>query len=233
MTSSFVNRPGRHHAALDLSGRGAALALQDGDGRLLLDAYRPMAGRDSAQLAAWVAAEFAPFDLAPAAVGRWTVGSGPGSFTGMRLAAALVAGLCFGREAQARCVPTALAFAAVANPAVGEQIGVIFDGRNAELLLYAVERTPEGLFPGGLATVCAADSMKRVIDGGEFSRFVAGADAQPAIAKLLPERADRVWIAPQLSAAPLLSAVCRDFDDDLTRLVYIRPAVFTGAEAAR
>ena len=45
-----------YSAALDLSGREAAFALLDGE-TVIASEVRPMRGRESAQLAGWVAAE--------------------------------------------------------------------------------------------------------------------------------------------------------------------------------
>ena len=95
-------------AALDLSGREAGFAVLDG-GKVVLSLVRPMRGRDSAQLAAWVEEELRKAGIALESIRRWTVGSGPGSFTGMRLAAALVNGWTYGKAVETRCVPTAAA----------------------------------------------------------------------------------------------------------------------------
>lgn len=93
----------RYAAAIDLSGRSAGFALMK-DQELLCAASRPMRGRDSAELADFVAQQLAANGVELAEVSDWTVGSGPGSFTGLRLAAALAAGWTFGKEG---CAPAA------------------------------------------------------------------------------------------------------------------------------
>ena len=123
-------------AAVDLAGRTAGFALMRGE-ELLLARTRPMRGRDSAGLAPWIAEELKAFGLTVNDVARWSVGSGPGSFTGMRLAAALVAGWTFGKTGvETRCIPTATAYAVRASAAEGEKIGCLFDGRNHELIYF-------------------------------------------------------------------------------------------------
>ena len=86
----------RYAAAIDLSGRSAGFALMK-DQELLCAASRPMRGRDSAELADFVAQQLAANGVELAEVSDWLVGSGPGSFTGLRLAAALAAGWTFGK----------------------------------------------------------------------------------------------------------------------------------------
>ena len=129
----------RYAAAIDLSGRSAGFALMK-DQELLCAASRPMRGRDSAGLADFVAQQLAANGVELAEVSDWTVGSGPGSFTGLRLAAALVTGWTFGKEGvRTRCVPTAVALAArllqqgelVALP-TETVYGIAADARNGE-----------------------------------------------------------------------------------------------------
>lgn len=221
----------QRHAAIDLAGKTAALAVADADGKLLLDATRPMTNRESAELAAWIVAELAAVGLAVTDIGRWTVGSGPGSFTGMRLAAALVEGWCFGRPVHARCVPTAVALAAASRAADGDRVGVVFDGRNAELLLFEVRRTGDDFVPGGVAAVYDGAAAGQVLASTRFDRFCARSEDAPALEKLLGgETARNIEIIGRFSAAPLLAAPQPEFNDILTDLVYIRPAVFTGAK---
>ena len=82
--------------ALDLSGNLAAFALMDDAGQLLIDESRPMRGREAASLASFLTGLLAEKELTVRDVTHWSVGSGPGSFTGMRLASALVKGWVFG-----------------------------------------------------------------------------------------------------------------------------------------
>ena len=79
-------------AAVDLSGKSAGFALCR-NGEVLRNSTRPMKGRDSAEFAPWVEAELAAAGCKLEDVTHWTVGSGPGRFTGLRLAAAAVS-LC-------------------------------------------------------------------------------------------------------------------------------------------
>ena len=177
-------------AAVDLSGKSAGFALCR-NGEVLRNSTRPMKGRDSAEFAPWVEAELAAAGCKLEDVTHWTVGSGPGSFTGMRLAAALVAGWTFGKEVHTRCVPTAIALAAQVESADGdqEQAAAYFAGKEIKLAAQQVE--------------------------------------MPALEQLLaPEVFSGVQGVEILDIAALVNSVCKEYDQDLTDLVYIRPAVF-------
>ena len=212
------------YGALDLAGSLAAFAVADDAGNMLIDAARPMRGREAAALAPWITGLLAEKGLSVRDVTHWSVGSGPGSFTGMRLASALVKGWVFGRrDVRTRCVPTALiAAAACAAPTAC----ILLDGRNREMLVFGVKRTGNGYLPDGFTAVWdaaqAADALPRT-DYGERAVF-AGEEA--AVRKLLPDAAAELTVCENYSAVPLLRAEM-PFDDDLDKLVYIRPAVFS------
>ena len=211
--------------AIDLSGPFGACAVAT-DGRVIVDAARPMRGRESAQLAPWIAGLLTEQGLKIADVERWTIGSGPGSFTGMRLAAALVSGWSYARPGvHGRCVPTALIPASASGAAEGESVGVLFDGRNAEMLVFEVRRAGGQWRPAGFSAVWNAEEARAGL--GRFDRLAAFDYDRAALTALLGEAAlAPVAFYPGASARPLLDSDA-PFDDVLTDLVYIRPAVFT------
>ena len=108
-------------AALDLSGSAARICVADASGRVLRNGILPMKRRESAHLAEFAASEVASCGGNLSDIKFWSVGIGPGSFTGMRLAAALVAGLTYGEgSVKTRGVPTANAISMTASPELPE-----------------------------------------------------------------------------------------------------------------
>ena len=215
------------YGAIDLAGKTAALALADADGHLLCDLQCPMRGRDSAKLALWITEALANAGVELDAVRFWTVGSGPGSFTGMRLAASLVVGWQFGKpEIRSRNVPTAVAVAAqLGDLPDGATAGLLFDGRNSEILAFEVRRQGEQFVPTGFTAVWNADAAAEGL--ARFDRLGALRDDFDAVARLAGTKwQEKIQVGEQLSARPLLQAAAPDYQNDLTRLVYIRPAVF-------
>ncbi len=218
----------KFHAALDLSGAEAALAVMpDGAAVPVLVAHREMRGRGAALLLEWIKECLAAQNIDLSRITRWTVGSGPGSFTGLRMAAALVGGLVFGQEDMvARTMPTAFGLAADCSASPGDGIATLFDGRNHELLLFGVRKTVEGLESDGVSRVIDAASAAETL--GRYPHMAAFVHDRTAILKVLPpEMHGRICFIEHLPVDKMLSLPSDNWNNDLTELVYIRQAVFT------
>jgi len=212
-------------AVLDSAAGTALLAVFD-RGEKRFSASAPMRGREGAKLPVWVESELRKHGLTLDGVARWTVGAGPGSFTGLRLAAALVAGWCYGRKNSCRAVPGALGVAAAAGAAPGETLGCLYDGRNSELIHVPVARSATGEL--------SVAAEPEILDAAAALRRFGAADAPRRFAALTPEIPALKKLVPQLEIVPVdvpeLAALAADrspFDDDVTKLVYIRPAVYS------
>ena len=211
-------------AVLDSAAGVAYLALFD-DGKKRFSSSAPMRGREAAKLPVWVESELAKHALKLADVGRWTVGAGPGSFTGLRLAAALVAGWCCGKKSSCRAVPGVLGMAAAAGIAPGKRIGCLYDGRNHEIICCMVRADASGrLSLDGEPRILNAEAAEKFLDGEPELALAAFSAELEAIRKIVPGAKIASVDAPELAA---LEAAESPFDDDVTRLVYIRPAVYT------
>lgn len=213
------------YGALDLSGSLAAFAVMDDAGTVLIDESRPMRGREAASLASFLTGLLAEKGLTIRDVTHWTVGSGPGSFTGMRLASALVKGWVFGRPAvQVRCVPSALIPAAAAS---ADTAAVLQDGRNQEMLVFGLKKQGVSYVPDGFTAVWNREQAALELPRQTCGAWVVYAADEAAVRKLLPEDAAvTLEICRTWSAVPLLRAEL-PYDGDLDQLVYIRPAVFS------
>ncbi|MBR2642456.1 MAG: hypothetical protein IKD46_04940 [Lentisphaeria bacterium] len=213
------------YGALDLSGSLAAFAVMDDAGQILIDESRPMRGREAASLAVFLTDLLAGKGLTVRDVTHWTVGSGPGSFTGMRLASALVKGWVFGcPEIKVRCVPSALIAASAAD---AETVAVLQDGRNQEMLVFGLKKQNGTYVPDGFTAVWNKEQAAEEMPRQHYSQWAVFAADKMAVERLLPEDSAVVLqISQTCSAVPLLRAAM-PFDGDLDKLVYIRPAVFS------
>ena len=140
-------------AALDTS-CGASLALASED-RIIFQGTLPGSQREADRdLVPWVLAGLAQAQVEAPAVRRWTVGVGPGSFSGVRTGIALVRGVCAVTGAAYRGVPssTALALALAAEFAGAGSIGVLHDGRCGQVILSRYRWTGESLQAVGPAS---------------------------------------------------------------------------------
>ena len=210
------------HGVMDPQPGRFGFALFDGD-RELVKTSCPMHGRDAAALPEFVEAQLTQLDLKLSDVKRWTVGSGPGSFTFLRVVAALAAGWKFADpEMDFRCVPGALALAG----ATGETAcGVLYDGRNKEILYFGAVKRNGAWESSGETAVLNREQAAGFFADRPQEKLVCFECEKSAIEAILPGNCSVTAVVPELAA--LAGNTATAFDNDLDDLVYIRPAVFS------
>lgn len=213
------------HGILDPQPGNLAFALFR-DGELILHSDCPMHGRDAAILPDFVAGELQKIDLRINDVKQWTIGSGPGSFTFLRLVAALAAGWKFADPAMDfRCVPGALALAGNSGASDNESCGVLYDGRNKEILYFgAVKRNGAWESSGETAVLNAAQAAGFFADRPQ-EKLVCFECEKSAVEAILPDSVNVEAVFPCPAALAENNSI--PFDNNLDNLVYIRPAVFS------
>lgn len=192
------------HAALDTS-LGSALVVADGD-RVLFNNHLAGTGRESdRELAPWLKATLDGLSLRLNDVCRWTVGTGPGSFAGLRYGIALVKGFCAISGATMRGVPSclALAHAALADAQDARRIGVLHDARCGQIILVRFARgTDATLQLSGEAVVLTPEEL--LVEQHRCDHYVS---AQAAALPALPEAvAARLLSCAGIDAGALLHA---------------------------
>ncbi len=213
-----------YSAAIDPAPDKVGFALLH-DEKVIVSVNCAMKGRAASALSSFVLDELAKAGVAVQDIDRWSVGAGPGSFTGLRQAAALVSGWCFGRDSVLRrCVPGAVALAAAAHPADGDVVTCIYDGRNKEVLYYNVKYSAGDYIPTeeyGVLNAVQAEEFFSAFQG----RAICFSSELEAVKKVV---SGDVKLLTAETAAPEVLAQIKSvaFDNDLTRLVYIRPAVY-------
>lgn len=209
------------HGVLDPQPGKLAFALFDGE-KLLRRSELEMHPRDASLVPEFVEKELAFCGASLKSVTRWSFGCGPGSFTFLRVVAALGAGWAAGNDLlRFRCVPGALALAAALDIAEGEKAGIIYDGRNKELLCFGVAKVDGNLVPTGEELILTGPAAQEYFAANPM-KLAAFASEEAVLNKLLEGKVAFVCVEPDLSA---LAAAPGEFDNDADKMCYIRPAV--------
>jgi len=217
-----------YEAALDTAGARAVFAVRatgDTDGPIWrMDVAL---GRESAGLLPAIVTCCEAGGVALGAITRWSVGMGPGSFTGIRVGASLAMGLVAGREARLRGLPSGLLLLGGLDVAAGERLAVLNDGRRGQAIVSRFSYGPDGFARAAEPLpVALADLPALAVD-----RFVLRAD--DPMADALPQAVrDRLTLVQTVDAAHLFAPAgfpwADDPADDAATIdpAYVRPAVF-------
>ncbi len=209
------------HGIIDPQPGKLVFALFDGMDKLHR-AECVMQPRDASVLPDFIAGELAKCNYTLNDVPHWTFGAGPGSFTFLRVVAALGAGWAAGNDKISfRCLPGALALAKPLAPAENEKVGVIYDGRNKELLCFTVMMQNGRLVPAGEELILDAEAAREYFAANPMKLAASAKDA-PALQELLGGAVEFTVTEADLA---VFAADDAEFDNDADKMIYIRPAV--------
>ena len=220
-------------AALDFSWNEASHALADEQNNVLFTEKIMLNGHDASALPERLELAAKQAGTPLAGITEWSVGTGPGGFTGLRVAAALVSGLTYGHpELKIRGVPSAAGLIRTAFAGnFPEKAAAVFDGRRSELLVYGMVLKDGSYQPDGFTAVLQKPE--------ELAGLLAGRSAaalekdRTAIAKFAPELVDGIRFTPSINAEELIFNDPQNFSASPTDLIYLRAAVFVEARIPR
>lgn len=209
--------------AIDLSGPFASFAIAATDPDVSVSASETLHGRDNISFVASLLSALEDASLSPADVGLWIVGTGPGSFTGLRVAASLVAGIALADSPpRAVGIPSPFPLALELGVSPGERMAVLYPSKKKdELVVCGVERNQAGfVIDGEPFTLSAEDGL------APLSRYghVVSLGADVALDTAFGADASRVVRLHAFPARGMLAAALVPFYTGVEDLMYIRPA---------
>lgn len=136
---------GKLICALDLSGPFASFAVMRNDEILFSESILLQNRNNGAFFTAFFA-KFNEFKLDVSDIDKWIVGTGPGSFTGLRIASSFVSGVVYGADKTAVGISSAFPIAINIGASSGENIGVIFPCSKDTVYLCTLVLDENGLW---------------------------------------------------------------------------------------
>lgn len=211
-------------AGFDFSSSAASFAVVDDAKGILFDQAIPMPGRDASSLPGKMSGLLAEHNLCFEEIGSWSVGAGPGSFTGLRIAAAFVEGLAFRRPVRTRGVSSAAGLAHTLFEADAPVL-VLYDGRKSELFGCGLQVSGGFFEEDGFHTIIR-DPAELAQAAKGYPHLAALSADREAIRKICPDWIPLISFADAIFAAALAVWKPDDFSRDIRHPTYLRPAVF-------
>ncbi len=224
--------------AVDTSTALGSVALFEGD-RLVAEEARRVSNAHGESLLPMIDELFVRVGWKPADVGRWSVGTGPGSFTGVRIGVATVKGIVLGTRAEIVGVGSLEAMAALALAEAEDRDGPpplvvsAIDAIRGELYLQAhgaVRSEPVSLAPAAIG-----EWLDGLSPPGAAGRTLLVGEASLKIE--LPREVVRLssgdHALPHARGVALAGRSMAPADVNLLEPVYVRPPEITTPKAAR
>ena len=214
-------------AGLDTSGKNASFSVAHADTlEPVFSEYKITIGRESANLLNVMLARLAKEKISLADIIRWTIGTGPGSFTGIRIGIALVKGICAGTHAQYCGLPTSQVMAARINAQSKKSIGVIHDGRRDEVILSYYDIVGRKITQRGEPKPTPLKDLHAEV----LSQYVVLEENR--ILSCVMDLEIDIVVLPYLDTSYLITQCSLNWPKDLLTCessiepIYVRPAVF-------
>ena len=131
--------------ALDLSGPFASFAVEE-DRKILFSESIILQNRNNGAFFTVFFSKLSEFKVEISEIDKWIVGTGPGSFTGLRIASSFVAGAVYGTNKSALGISSAFPIALGINSSFGEEVGIIFPCAKETVYLCSLVLDRKGLW---------------------------------------------------------------------------------------
>jgi tRNA threonylcarbamoyladenosine biosynthesis protein TsaB len=220
LASSLVRA--RRLAAIDTSTPLGSVALFEDGAPVAEDAQR-VSNAHGESLLPMVDALFARVGWRPADVGRWGVGIGPGSFTGVRIAVATAKGIAIATGAELVGVTALDAVAFGLDAREDDAVVSVLDAMKGEVFLQVrmggtLIVPPENVARGAVASRLSGVQCARMIIAGE-----AGDAIDPsALPFEVTRHAEAPHDAPRAASVGLIAITRPPDDADAVEPLYVR-----------
>ena len=212
------------HACFDTSTNNASFVLFDGNKEVLNISKECVKG--ASKLLPLIRKEVKNAEYELSQVSHWSVGKGPGSFTGMRVGISFVKGICFASNAQFRGINSGYGyiFNLSDKSKEGDKITVLHDGRRQEVISNTFLLTGNNWEEQGTEVIKICDLDSRLSDLGMTITNMP--------VDLFPENIqDKISYKDSINSAfyakvPFEDGLSLEEMDASCEPIYVRPPVF-------
>ncbi|HCE45739.1 MAG TPA: hypothetical protein DET40_19525 [Lentisphaeria bacterium] len=210
-------------AAIDLSGKEACFSAGAyPERRQMICESFAMKGRDSSSLLPKIEELLRTNSLSVNDISRWTAGTGPGNYTGLRIVSSLVSGIVFGRDSVfCRGIPSANAILSDMATSENENAAVVYPFEPGKVFVFCGTRRNGSIFRNmEVGGVFSTEEFLEKLSGMKYA--VLERDL-PVLSERVAENAVKVSVFPVQN---LVFACPGSWERNSVRdLIYMRPAV--------
>ncbi|MEA2013474.1 MAG: tRNA (adenosine(37)-N6)-threonylcarbamoyltransferase complex dimerization subunit type 1 TsaB [Verrucomicrobiota bacterium] len=158
---------------------------------------------------------------------NWTIGTGPGSFTGLRIGSAFVKGVCCALQTPYRGIPSSLAMAAEFADSA-KNIAVLHDGKRRELIFTGYRNEENQLIETHSSEALKENEINPILN--EFDILIT--PHEDVVSSLLSNPNKNKLVISVPDASFLISSLTESWPETVSAMekscqpIYVRPAVF-------